>query len=407
MLANRLARQLDLSQWRIVLIDKTQDHYYQSGYIYVALGLYKPGDVIKPTQKFLPHGVELILANIERIEPENNRVILDHDRRAVSYDQLVIATGAEIRPEEIQGLVGDGWQRNIFDFYTLPGAAKLSEFLRQWPGGKLVVNVAEIPIKCPVAPLEFLFMADWYFHQRGIREKVELVYSTPLSDAFSKPALVPIFTRLLAEKNITLDTDYHIMEVDSEKNLIRSFDQREIGYDLFVTIPTNMGNPIIERSGLGNEFNFIPTDNRTLQVNGWQNIWAIGDAADLLCPKTGSTIHAMCDTLSINIPRLDKGQAPLPLFDGTTLCFVDVGYKKNILLAFSYDEEAGTGKYPLPFIGPFDKLKATRWNFLAKQTLYWMYWNTLLEGAFSPNHPFKRTLQIRSMHNTSQNEPPG
>ena len=57
-----------------------------------------------------------------------------------------------------------------------------------------------MPIKCPVAPLEFCFLADSYFTERGIRDKVDLVYATPLDAAFTKPVAAGKLKGLLAEK---------------------------------------------------------------------------------------------------------------------------------------------------------------------------------------------------------------
>ena len=42
------------------------------------------------------------------------------------YDWLVIATGCDIHPEEIDGMP-DGWRKDIFDYYTLEGALALRQ----------------------------------------------------------------------------------------------------------------------------------------------------------------------------------------------------------------------------------------------------------------------------------------
>ena len=82
---------------------------------------------------------------------------------------------------------GTEWRRSIFDFYTLEGAQALREALTEFDGGRLVVHITDMPIKCPVAPLEFTFLADAYFRERGMRDRVEIVYVTPLPGAFTKP----------------------------------------------------------------------------------------------------------------------------------------------------------------------------------------------------------------------------
>jgi sulfide:quinone oxidoreductase len=279
---------------------------------------------------------------------------------------------------------GPGWYKNIYDFYTLDGATALSRFLKFWEGGRLVVNIAEMPIKCPVAPLEFLFLADWYFHERGMRDKVELVYATPLPGAFTKPRASAILGDLLREKNIIVEPDFNIGEVDSERNVIISYDEREVAYDLLVTIPTHMGAEVIGKSGMGDELNFVPTDKYSLQSEKWQNVWVIGDAANVPTSKAGSVAHFMLDVLVENMLRHMEGLAPLPRFDGHANCFIESGFGKGFLIDFNYDVEPLPGKFPLPGIGPFSLLKESTMNHWGKMMFRWTYWNVLLKGGELP-----------------------
>ena len=384
MVANKMSQLLDTREWKIILVDKDETHYYQPGFLFVPFNIYTPNDVVKPKRNFIPKNVELIFSDIEVIEPDKNQVKLSKRTSPIRYDQLVIATGSDIRPEEVEGLANGGWQKNIFDFYTLDGATKLGEFLKTWKGGRMVLNVAEMPIKCPVAPLEFLFLADWFFHEQGMRDKVEIVYSTPLPGAFTKPRASAILGDFLEQKGIHLEADYNIMEVDSGKNIIRSYDEREINYDLLVTIPTNMGAEVIERSGMGDELNFIPTNKHTLQSKKWENVWIIGDAGNVPASKAGSVAHFMLDVLVENLQRAIEGHAPLPEFDGHANCFIESGFNKGILIDFNYDVEPLPGTYPIPAFGPFSLLKESTFNHWGKMAFRWMYWNILLKGRKIP-----------------------
>ena len=251
MVANKMSEHLDANEWKIILVDKNETHYYQPGFLFIPFGIYSSQDVVKPKRDFVPPNVEFIISDIEMIEPEQNRVKLAKRSKWIDYDYLVVATGSHVHPEETEGMVNGGWYKNIFDFYTVEGATALSRFLKFWKGGRLVLNITEMPIKCPVAPLEFLFLADWYFTERGIRDKVELVLATPLDGAFTKPRASAILGGMLEDKGIYIEKEFNIGEVDSSKQVIRSYDEREIGYDLFVTIPTNMGAEVIERFGDG------------------------------------------------------------------------------------------------------------------------------------------------------------
>ena len=384
MVANRMVEELDPSEWKIIIVDKDETHYYQPGLLFIPFGIYTEKDIMKPKRNTLPSGVEIVFSDIELIEPNDNRVTLTRGNRVIRYDYLVVATGTSIHPEEIEGLQGDGWYKNIFDFYTLDGAKALARFLKFWEGGRLVLNVAEMPIKCPVAPLEFLFLADWYFHERGIRDKVELVYATPLPGAFTKPRAASILGGLLEDKNIKVEAEYNISEVDSERQVISSYDGRELPYDLFITIPTHMGADVIGRSGMGDELNFVPTDKYTLQARDWENIYVIGDASNIPTSKAGSVAHFMLEVVIENLLRNIDGLPTEATFDGHANCFIESGFGKGFLIDFNYDVEPLPGKYPLPGIGPFSLLKETTVNHWGKMMFRWIYWNALLKGSELP-----------------------
>ncbi len=384
MVANKMANLLDSQEWRIVIVDRDETHYYQPGFLFIPFGIYTPADVVKPKRNFLPRQVEVIFSDIELIEPDKTRVKLTKDNQVISYDYLVIATGSHICPEEVEGLVDGGWRKNIFDFYTIDGAKALARFLCTWEGGRLVLNVAEMPIKCPVAPLEFIFLADWFFHERGIRDKVELIYSTPLPGAFTKPRATAMLGDILDRKNIHLEPDFNIGEVDNAKQVIRSYDEKEIGYDLLVSIPTNMGAEVIERSDMGDELNFIPMNKHTMQSPKWENVWIIGDAGNAPTSKAGSVAHFMLDVLIDNMLRHMDGLQPLADFDGHANCFIETGFDKGVLIDFNYDVEPLPGKFPLPGIGPFSLLRESVANHWGKVSFRWIYWNVLLKGGEMP-----------------------
>jgi sulfide:quinone oxidoreductase len=384
MVANKMSESLDPNEWKIIIVDQEETHYYQPGFLFIPFGIYSPSDVVKPKRDFLPHNVEFILSKIELIEPDQNRVRLEKGNRTINYDYLVVATGSHIDPSEIDGLSDNGWHENVYDFYTVEGATALARFFKFWKGGRMVLNVAEMPIKCPVAPLEFLFLADWFFHERGIREEVDIIFATPLPGAFTKPRAASLLGDLLEQKNIHLEADYNIMEVDHEKNVIRSYDEREIPFDVLITIPTNKGAEVIDRSGMGDELNFIPTDKHTLQSKNWENVWVIGDAANVPTSKAGSVAHFMLDVLIENILRHMEGLNPQPKFDGHANCFIESGFDKGILIDFNYDVEPLPGKYPLPGFGPFSLLRESPVNHWGKMMFRWMYWNILLKGGEMP-----------------------
>ena len=383
MMLNKLYNTLDKNEWQITIVDQHETHYYQPGFLFIPFGIYDKKDVVKPKRDYFPSGITAITSEIDKIEPENNRVLLKNNQ-VLSYDYLIIATGARVVPGETEGMKDELWYKNIFDFYTIEGAVALSKFFKTWEGGKLVLNITEMPIKCPVAPLEFVFLADSYFTEMGIRDKVDIQFVTPLDGAFTKPKASAILGDFLDKKNIKLITDFGIARVDNDNKKIVSWEEEEILFDVLVTIPTNMGDEAIERSGMGNEFNFIPTDKHTLRAEGHDNIFVIGDATDLTSSKAGSVAHFQADILHENFLSVIDGREPKAKFDGHANCFIESGFGKGILIDFNYDTEPLPGKYPLPGVGPFSLLEETKMNHYGKVMFRWMYWNFLVKGLELP-----------------------
>jgi len=383
MILNKLEPVLEKEEWHITIVDQYETHYYQPGFLFIPFGIYNKKDVIKPKRDFFPSGVDVIFDSIDKIQPDENKVFFANNK-VLNYDYLIVATGCKINPNETEGLAKDGWHKNIFDFYTIEGAMGLAHFLKYWEGGKMVLNITEMPIKCPVAPLEFVFLADWWFTEQGIRDKIEISFVTPLDGAFTKPRASKVFGDFLYKKNIKLVPDFSISRVDHENNKIISWEEKEVPYDLLVTIPTNMGDELIERSGMGDELNFVPTDKHTLLSKNHKNIFVIGDATDLPSSKAGSVAHFEADVLFENFLSTIEDRPLRAKFDGHANCYIESGFGKGILIDFNYDTEPLPGKYPLPGVGPFSLLEETKMNHYGKIMFRWMYWNLLLRGAELP-----------------------
>jgi sulfide:quinone oxidoreductase len=387
MMANIMRKDLPPGEWKITIVDKEKDHFYQPGYLFLPFGYYKRKDIVKPGIKFLSKGVEMVYQEIDKIESVNNKVFLK-DGTPIDYDILIVATGCRISPEDTPGLKGELWRKSVFDFYTIEGAEALAEFLNTWEGGKMVINIADNPIKCPVAPLEFAFYADDFFTKKGIRDKVNITYVTPMSGAFTKPKASKLLGSLLENKNINLVPDFFIGEVDNINKKILDFGGREISFDCLVSVPLHSGDPVISKSGLGDEFGFVRADKFTMQSIVSKNIFVIGDAGNFPSSKAGSVAHFQAEVLHENILSFIKGQPLNASFDGHSNCYIETGFGKGILIDFNYTTEPLPGLFPLPLVGPFALLKQTRLNHYGKLFFKWIYWNILLKGRKLPvsNH---------------------
>ncbi|MDX3458610.1 FAD/NAD(P)-binding oxidoreductase [Streptomyces sp. ME02-8801-2C] len=243
--------------------------------------------------------------------------------------------------------------------------------------------MADLPIKCPVAPLEFAFLTDWYLQRCGIRDKVELTYVTPLDAAFTKPVAAKTLGDLLTEKGIELVTEFTLGEVDGAGGRLVSYDGREVPFDLAVVVPLHGGAEYVGRSpGLGDELGFVPVDRSTLQHPDHPEVFAIGDAAGLPASKAGSVAHFEGEVLVHNIVRHLAGQPLDAAYDGHTNCFVETGFHKALLIDFNYDTEPLPGHFPAAVGLPL--LKESHANHLGKLAFEWLYWHNLLPGRELP-----------------------
>ncbi len=384
MIVNKLNHVLDRDEWKITIVDQNETHYYQPGFLFIPFGIYGQNDVVKPKRDFIPPGVQMIVSEIEMIEPEQNRVRLAKDNRYLEYDFLIIATGTHPRPDETPGLHNGQWRKSIHDFYTFEGAVALAKQLRHWEGGRLVVNIMETPFKCPVAPLEFIFLADWHFHKLGIRDRVDLTLVTPLPGAFTKPRASQLLGNILAEKNVKVIPEFYVERVEPDRKLLVSYEEEEVPYDLLVTVPVNMGAEVIGRSGLGDDLNHIRVDKHNFLSAKFDNIFALGDAADLPTSKAGSVAHFAAEVFVDNFARHVDGLEMRAKFDGHSNCYIESGFGKGILIDFNYDVEPLPGKFPLPGIGPFSLLEESEINHWGKMMFRWIYWHVLLKGKEMP-----------------------
>ncbi len=382
LVANRLRKAVDVDDLDITVVDQDNRHIYQPGLLFVPFGLTHPEDIVRPRARQFHRGINFVEAAVDRVDVEANEAHLA-DGRVLAYDVLVVASGAVLMPEETEGLTGPGWMEKIFTFYSPEGANALEGALATFEGGQVVINVIDMPIKCPVAPLEFCFLADWYFRQRGIRERVELTFVTPLDGAFTKPVASRELGGMLAEKGIALVSEFNTGEVDGTGGRLVAYDGREVPFDLAVVVPVHGGAAYVGRSpGLGDALNFVPTDEHTLQSKVAPNVFVIGDAADVPTSKAGSVTHFEGETLVENVTRFLAGEPLLESFDGHANCFIETGFSKALLIDFNYDTEPLPGHYPMGVGLPL--LKESRLNHLGKLMFQWFYWHSLLPGRDIP-----------------------
>lgn len=396
-LANKLAKKPEVM---VTIIDDATEHYYQPGFLFHPFGIHTSSDNTKPTADLISSKVYFLNQAATKIDT-NGKLVTVTDGTELSYDALVIATGTRIAPSITEGMLNEKgeWQHNIYDFYTPDGAVALKDALQAFTGGRLVVQITEMPIKCPIAPLEFAFLVDDFLQKRGIREQTDLTFVTPLSGAFTKPVASKALGHLLTEKGITTVADFYVEKIDAENNKLICYDERTVEYDLLVTIPTNVGAKLIQEQDFSDDLGFVIVDPHTLQSTKYPNIFAIGDTTNVATSKAGSVAHFEAEAVEANVLSFLRGEPLTAQFDGHSNCFVETGGGKALLLDFNYETQPYEGKFPFAVIGPMSLLKPTRLNHWGKLIFRYIYWWLLIPGYTIPFIPHKMSLKGKKVVN--------
>jgi sulfide:quinone oxidoreductase len=379
--ANMLSQKLSQKEWKITVIDKATEHHYQPGNLFIPFKLYgyeKREQIARDITDPLPKSAEFIKAEVKLIDHKNRKVVStrgNHD-----YDYLVVAMGCQAVAEEVEGLAETMGKNGVHTFYHLDGALAMQEDLEKMESGKLLITIADMPIKCPVAPIEFAFLSDYYFSLKGIRDKIDISLVTPYSGAFTKPNANRVLTKIAWEKRINIVPNFALENVDAENHTIHSYEGTTIEYDLLCIIPPNLGPRVIDDSGLGDGTGYALTDPKTLKHRKADFIYLLGDNTNVSTSKAGSVAHFEAETVVENIMLEIEGQKPKPSYDGHSNCYIESGYHKALLIDFNYDMEPLEGKFPMPVVGPFDLLKESYMNHMGKIMFDWIYWNMLLPG---------------------------
>lgn len=382
--SNLLARQLRQGgiDARVRLIGRSSMHTYQPGLLFLPFrksGYRMLADIQRPNADFIGAGVEYLCETISAIDAQARTVTTD--RGSHHYDWLVLALGCRTVVDAIEGLP-ERWGQRAHGFYTPESALALAGALDGFEGGDLLVDIAEMPIKCPVAPLEFVFLVDDYLTQRGIRSRTRLTLMTPLSGAFTKPICNEMLTGMLAAKGVNVVPDAPLAVVADDH--VACPDGKAVPYDLLVTIPPHEGSDLIDDAGLGDGLGFGLTDKHTLKSKRAERVFLLGDNTNVPTSKAGSVAHFQAEVVVHNLLREIAGQDAQPLADGHANCFIETGYGKAILVDFNYDIQPVPGKFPLPLVGPMTLLEETRLNHLGKLAFKPIYWNMLLPGRPIP-----------------------
>ena len=341
LLARRLRQAIELGQVDLTLVDALGAHVYQPGFMYIAMGGEREEKLSRRERALLDADVALLVDSAVRVDP-NARTVVMASGAALPYDYLVLATGSRIVPEEIEHFEAEAQH-----FYTAPAALRLRQALDAFEGGRIVIGIASMPYKCPPAPLEVAFLIESELRDRGLRDRSEVHFCSPIGRAFTIESVSNMATPILEEKGIELHTFFNVESIDPERKVVASLEGEELPYDLLILVPPHRGQQFLIDSKLAPApGGWLPTDRHTLRVQGQRNIWALGDATDLPLSKAGSTAHFEAPVVTEGIVAALADREPAgrhARYEGRVMCFFEVGDGKGTLLRFDYEHPPQPG----------------------------------------------------------------
>jgi sulfide:quinone oxidoreductase len=341
LLARRLRHAISLGQVDITLVDALGAHVYQPGFMYIAMGGEREEKLSRRERALLDSDVALLVDSAIRVDTGARTVVMASGA-AIPYDYLVLATGSRVVPEEIEHFEAEAQH-----FYTASAALRLRHALDAFEGGRIVVGIASMPYKCPPAPLEVAFLIESELRERGLRDRSEVHFCSPIGRAFTIESVSDMATPILEEKGIELHTFFNVESIDPDRKVVASLEGEELPYDLLILVPPHRGQQFLIDSKLAPApGGWLPTDRHTLHVQGQRNIWALGDATDLPLSKAGSTAHFEAPVVTEGIIAALTDREPAgrhASYEGRVMCFFEVGDGKGTLLRFDYEHPPEPG----------------------------------------------------------------
>ena len=357
-MAQKLSGELENGDVSITVLDKSDRHFYQPGFLLVAMGVMEPQETHIAEKSVLDRRVQFLSGDagtMSKIDA-GNRAVTTADGKVHKYEHLVLSTGSHLQFDEIPGFA-----QGADTFYNLDKAKEMWKKVHSFQGGKIVVDTAMLPHKCPVAPLEITLMLDDYFRKKGIRDKVQIDYCYPVPGVFGIPNVNKMFTRIFGERGINVHSQFTLASVDGAAKKITSKEGESVDYDLLVSIPPHKGAQVIGDSALGDRRNWVSTDKFSLLVEGHDDIHAMGDTTNIAISKAGSTADYESYVVSHNVAADMTGTGGRKTYPGSVFCFIATGMDQATYIKFDY------GHPPVP---PTPS-QIYWWSKLAYNKLYW------------------------------------
>ena len=305
--ATKLGRELG-NQHDVILVDQRDEHIFMPAFLFLMVGQRNPGDITRKFQRVEKRNIKFIQAEVLGIDPDRQEVTLSTGN--IPYDYLIVSLGLQTRPEMIPG-----FNEGAHHAWELGATVRFRDALESFNGGRLLIGVPLGPYRCPPAPYEVQWMLDTYFKQRGIRDRVSIEFFTrdpePAGEAHDPVVWMDAQSK---RRNISQHYEFIVHSIDPKRKIVIGLYGYTLSYDLLFMVPPHRPVQVLYDCGLADQESGIRVDYDTMETK-WENVYAIGDCADMPASKAGGVAHQEADVLAHNLKVQISGHGePVPVW---------------------------------------------------------------------------------------------
>lgn len=316
LLRHRLHDEVELA-----LVSDTPEFLYRPNTIYIPFGLDPEKLRIPLDQPTRRQQIDFFQGTVADVDPEAGRIEFE-DRPSLSYDQLVIATGADMRPTEVPGLA-----EHATTIWTPKEMLKLrreiERIIERAEDGKVTRLLFLVPPnnKCSGPLYEMVFMIDTHLRRKKVRDAVEIVWTSAehsYIQAFG-PRIHEVVAEEFGERHIAGYLEHVVTEVTDTQ--VHFENGETFDYDSLISFPPYIAK--VHYSDLPtDDRGFIQTDPASRAVTGFPNIYAPGDAGDFPV-KQAFLAFLQADATAEAIVGKRRGTSPRVTFDPISMCVME------------------------------------------------------------------------------------
>lgn len=363
---------------QITVLEPSSKHYYQPLWTLVGAGVFPKEESERAEADFIPEGVTWRQDAVASFDPENNQVTTQKGD-VLAYQYLVVALGIQIDWDAIPGLkesVGKPGT-GVVSNYAYDTVSATWDAIRNFKGGTAIFTDPATPIKCGGAPQKIMYLADDAFRRQGVRDKSQIIFSSPKTGIFAVKKYADALDKVIARKDIVAKYETNLKALEpqqKEATFATPTGDETLHYDMIHVTPPMSAPDVLKKSSLGDAGGWVEVDKATMQHLRYPNIFSLGDCSNLPTSKTGAAIRKQAPAVAENLLALRAGKPLDATYDGYASCPLVTGYGSLILAEFDYDKNPAESF-------PFDQSKERYSMYLLKKVgLPNLYWHGMLRG---------------------------